>query len=240
MNYVVIRPSITDPRDHVPHLYPGFFGRPVTFTLNVIDNIANAQSSVYASSTKEALATVSAIYGDPRLESSAGAMFSFVHSRSFVNEAITNPAGTPYSAGEFVIQQTKSQGELVPFVAAHYRIGDEFKLMQGRRGAFYATGFVGLNPVTTLPEFGGGPTLSWRSIMLSMLYNRAHQTQLISGQTVGEVVCDPAATAGATPPPCTPAPPAPVTQVKGLNAFAIGLSVRIPTSFAPLTGGVSR
>jgi hypothetical protein len=245
LNYILMSPVISDPRDRGPQenqplLYPRFLGRPVTYTVNVVDNIANARASVYASSTKVAIATVSAVYANPRLESSAGALYSFVHTRSFVNQTITNPTGTSYTAGEIVIQQTKTQGQLVPFVAAHYRLGDEFPSMQGRRGAFYATGFVGLNPVTTLPEFGGGPTLSWRSIMLSILYNRAHQTQLISGETVGEVVCNPAAPTGATPPPCTPAPPAPVTQVKGLNAFAIGLSVRIPTSFAPLTGGVSR
>jgi hypothetical protein len=245
LNYIVLGPVISDPRDsgplhNQPLLYPRFLGRPVTYTVNVVDNIANAQASVYASSTKVAIATVSAVYANPRLETSAGAMYSFVHTRTFANQTITNPAGTPYTAGDIVIQQTKTQGQLVPFVAVHYRLGNEFTSLQGRRSAFYATGFAGLNPVTTLPEFGGGPTFSWRSIMLSTFYNRAHQTQLIPGQTVGEVVCSPTATPGSTPPPCTPAPPAPVTQLKGVNAFAIGISVRIPTSFAPQTGGVSR
>jgi hypothetical protein len=215
----------------------------VTYAVNAINNIATAQTSVTAATSKVSIATVTVLYANPRLESSAGAIVSFVHNRTFANQTITNPpTGSPYAPGDIVIAQTKTDPEVVPFVALHWRVGDEYLMPDHRRGAVYGTIWVGLNPYSTLPEYGGGPTVSWRSLMFSFLYNRAHQTSLVSGETQGQIVCSPTATAGMSPPLCTPAPPAPITQTTPLNAFAIGLSVRIPTSFAPATatGGVSR
>jgi hypothetical protein len=224
-----------------PFLYARFLGRQAVFSVNAVNNISTTQTSVTVASARISIATVTVLYADPRLETSAGAIVSFVHNRTFATQTITKPpAGSTLIAGDIVIAQTKTDPEVVPFVALHYRLFNDYLMPDHRRGAFYATAWVGLNPYSTVPEYGGGPTFSWRSLMLSFLYNRAHQTALISGESQGQVVCSPTATAGATPPPCTPAPPAPITRTNAINAFAIGLSVRLPTSFTAGTGGVSR
>jgi hypothetical protein len=236
--------AIGDPRKFAtnPHLvaYKDILGRQVVFAINAVNNIATPVDSVVASSAKTAIATVTVLYADPRFETSAGAVFSFVHNRTFTNQTITStPPGSTAVPGSMLIFQNKTAPEVVPFVAGHYRIGHDFMLGQ-RRSAFYATAWLGLNPYTTLPEYGAGPTFSWRSFMISALYNRAHESVLTPGLTVGMTVCSPSSTVGMTPPPCNPAPAAPTTQTRAINAFAIGLSVRIPTSFAAGTGGVSR
>ncbi len=237
--------TIGDPqsarRINIPFHYARFLGRQAVFSVNAVNNISTAQTSVTVASARISIATVTVLYADPRLETSAGAIVSFVHNRTFANQTITKPpTGSTLIAGDIVIAQTKTDPEVVPFVALHYRIGNDYLMPDHRRGAFYATAWVGLNPYSTVPEYGGGPTFSWRSLMFSFLYNRAHQTALISGESQGQVVCSPTATVGATPPPCTPAPPAPITRTNAINGFAIGLSVRLPTSFTAGTGGVSR
>jgi hypothetical protein len=226
----------------VPFLYARFLGRQVVFSLNAVNNILTAEDSVVATTAKVSIATITVLYADPRIETSAGAIISFVHNRTFSNQTITNPppGSITLAPGDIVVAQTKTDPEVVPFVALHWRLGKDYLMPDHRRGAAYATAWLGLNPYSMVPEYGAGPTFSWRSLMFSFLYNRAHQTALIPGETVGEVVCSPAATVGATPPPCTPAPPAPITQTNAINGFAIGLSVRIPTSFTAGTGGVSR
>jgi hypothetical protein len=240
---------IDDPQStrpgNTPVLYARFLGRSVTYAVNEINTIATAQTSVAAATAKVSIATVTVLYANPRLESSAGAIVSFVHNRTFANQTLTTPPPGSPCAGEpgcIVIAQTKTDPEVVPFVALHWRIRDEYLMPDHRRGAAYGSIWVGLNPYSLLPEYGGGPTFSWRSLMFSFLYNRAHQTSLISGETVGTPICFVTPPSGSTTPPCTPAPPAPITQTTPLNAFAIGVSVRIPTSFAPATatGGVSR
>ena len=226
---------------NVPFRYAKFLGRSVVYSVNAVNNISTAQASITATTARTSIATLTVIYADPKLETSAGALISFVHNRTFANQTITTPApGSGQVAGEIVIAQTKTEPEVVPFVAAHWRLAPDFSSFLHRRSAVYLTGTLGLNPYSTEPEFGCGLTFSWRSIMISPLYNRAHESVLLPGETVNEVVCNPNSAMGATPPPCTPAPPAPITKTVGENAFAIGLSVRIPTSFTAGTGGVSR
>jgi hypothetical protein len=237
---------IYDPKDpnSTSHLvaYRKLLGRQVVFAINTVNNIATPVNSVTPTSAKIPIATVTVLYADPHFETSAGVIFSFVHNRSFSNQTVTRPPpGSNAQPGDIVIFESKTYPEVVPIVAAHYRLGPEYapSWLGNRRVAFYATGTLGLNPYSVVPEFGGGPTISWRSFMVSALYNRAHESALTSGLNVGQIVCSPSST-GTSPPPCTPAPPAPTTHVRGLNAFAIGLTIRIPTSFAAGTGGVSR
>ena len=244
LSYSIIG-RIDDPQSNrerdAPYLFAQFLGRQAIFSVNAVNNISTSQTSINTSSAKVSIATITVLYADPRVETSAGAIVSFVHNRSFTNQTITNPPpGSNMTAGDIVIAQTKTDPEVVPFVALHWRVGNDYLMPDHRRGALYATAWIGLNPYSTVPEYGAGPTFSWRSLMFSFLYNRAHQTALISGESQGQVVCNPMATAGATPPPCSPAPPAPITRTSAINAFAVGLSVRIPTSFAAGTGGVSR
>ena len=230
-----------DPHGGLASPYSSFLGRQVVYAVNAVNNVATFEASILTASTKTALSTVTVLYANPRFETSAGAMVSFVHNRSFTSQTISNAsAGSPYANGDIVITQTKTDPELIPFVAGHWRLGNEFTMPGHRRGALYGTIWGGLNPYSSVPEFGAGPTLSWRSFMVSFLYNRAHQTSLIAGEYQNEIVCGPAPAGASTPSPaCSGTPPAPVTRTTALNAFSIGVSVRIPTSFAT-GGGVSR
>jgi hypothetical protein len=227
-------------RGNTPVSHPRLLGRQVVYSVNAVNQISTPLASITATTAKIAVATVTVLFADPIFETSAGGLVSFVHNRTFANQTVITPQpGTSQQAGEIIISQTKTDPEVVPFVAGHWRLFPDFTMPDQRRGAVYGTVWVGLNPYTTLPEYGAGPTLSWRSFMFSALYNRAHVVGLTAPQTLGETVCNPTAIAGASPPPCTPAPPAPITQTGAINAFAIGISIRLPTTFTAGTGGVS-
>ena len=231
--------TITDPRTSSSP-YPPFLGRQVAFTVNVVNQIATSRASVITSQAKTAIVTITVLYADPRFETSAGVLFNFVHDRTFADQSITTPAlGTSQTAGEMQIFETATRPTVVPFVAGHVRLGDDF-IVGHRRSAFYATGWIGINPNNTLPEYGAGPTFAWRSFMFSALYDRTHDTRLTPGSYVGQIVCSPSPTAGSSLPSCTPPPSAPTTTTFATNAFAVGISIRIPTTFAAGTGGVSR
>jgi len=90
-----------------------------------------------------------------------------------------------------------------------------------RRGAVYVTAAVGLNPNpnTTTADFAVGPSLSWRLLMISPLYHFGRDLRLTQGEHVGQTWAG------------TGTPPAPSTQRFWSGAFAIGISVRVPTSF---------
>lgn len=233
--------SITDPRSSTGS-YPHYLGKQITFSVNVVNQIATSRASVINSQAKTAIATITVLYADPHFETSAGVLFNFVHDRTFADQTITTPApGTAQTAGEMQIFETATRPAVVPFVAGDIRLGDDFVLRPGgRRAAFYATAWVGINPNNTLPEYGAGPTFAWRSLMFSALYDRTHDTRLVPGSYVGQIVCSPSPPTGSSLPSCTPAPAAPTSTPFATNAFAFGLSVRIPTTFAAGTGGVSR
>jgi hypothetical protein len=209
--------------------YPRFLGRNVTWSVNAVNQIGTSRTSVTTTASKTSIATITVIYASPHFEASAGAIFSFVHNRTFAN--------VTQSSGAIDVQETGARPEVIPFVAGNYRLHDFEVPFDHRRGAFYATAYVGLNPYTTLPEFGGGPTFSWRSFMLSAFYERAHDTHLISGEMLGPI-CGTSATT--MPPACSTTPAAPTTSPFWVNGFGIGISIRVPTTFAPGTGGISQ
>jgi hypothetical protein len=236
--------TISDPavfqKGNTPVSTHRLLGRQVTYSVNAVNQISTPLSSITATTAKISIATVTVLYADPIFETSAGGLVSFVHNRTFANQTVITPQpGTLQVAGDVIISQIKTDPELEPFVAGHWRLTPEFTMPDQRRGAIYTTAWVGLNAYTSLPEYGAGPTLSWRSFMISALYNRAHVVALSGSQTLGEIVCSPNAATGATPPSCTPAPAAPITQTNAINAFAIGISIRLPTTFTAGTGGVS-
>jgi hypothetical protein len=233
--------SITDPRSSTGS-YPHYLGKQITFSVNVVNQIATSRASVINSQAKAAIATITVLYADPRFEASAGVLFNFVHNRTFADQTITTPAsGTSQTASEMQIFETATRPTVVPFVAGHIRLGNDFTIpARGRRVAFYATAWIGVNPNNTLPEYGAGPTFAWRSLMFSILYDRTHDTRLAPGSYVGQIVCSSNPPAGGSLPSCTPAPAAPTSTTFATNALAFGLSVRIPTTFAAGTGGVSR
>lgn len=239
--------TISDPRDQKGNgflaAYSKLFGRQVAFNVNAVNSIATPLDSVTTSGSKTTITSITVLYGNPIFETSAGVIFSFVHNRTFANQTFTTPPpGSTYVAGDAVVYETKTTPEVVPFIAAHWRVGPEFAptWLGHRRVAFYGTTWLGVNPYQTVPEYGAGPTVSWRSFMFSALYSRAHESVLVPPVSVGQVVCGPPSITGSSPPTCASAPAAPVTQTRTINAFAIGISIRIPTSFASGTGGISR
>ena len=209
--------------------YPKFLGRQVVFAVNTVNQISTSRASVTTGTAKTSIATITVIYANPIFEASAGVIFSFVHDRTFTNQTL--------ASGAVQIQEVKTRPEVVPFVAGNWKLHDFVFPGDHRRGGVYATAYLGLNPDTVLPEYGGGPTLSWRSVMLSAFYERAHDTRLV-GATVGQTLCG--ATAASTPPACTSTPAAPTTSPYATNGFGVAISIRVPTTFAAGTGGISQ
>jgi hypothetical protein len=105
--------------------------------------------------------------------------------------------------------------------------------MGGRRGAFYATGALAINPYLTDLEYGFGFGVSWRYLMFSPVYNLGRFTHFTQGEQVGQVWCTyPGSPNPTMAPACSSAPPAPTTKTFMTGAFAIGIGVRIPTTFS--------
>jgi hypothetical protein len=240
---------IADPKSSLPAAAPArMLGRQIVYSINSDNQVANLALSVPTTTQKVSIVTITAIYADPRFEMAAGSIISFQHNRSFANAvAVQPPPGSSLNKGDTYISETRTRPEVIPMVTGNYRITNEFDWGGGRRRkAVYATAWVGLNPYNALPEFGAGPTFSYRSIMFSGLYHRSHDVKLLQGEYPGMVWCNVYGTTPGTPTTsgtgvsCTPPAPAPATQTFWTNAFGIGVAIRIPTSFTAGTGGVSR
>jgi hypothetical protein len=205
-------------------------GRQVVYSVNVVNNVATLVASLPSSTQKKSIATVTVLYADPILEASAGAFFSTLPNRSFANQTLVTP-GNPPTQGNTVITQTITRPVPVPFAAANWRLGPDF-LVGKRRGAFYLTAAIGINPYNTSTEFAVGPSFSWRSLMFSAFYHEGRDLRLTQGERVGTLWC------GADPTTkCAGAPPSPSTERFWSGAFAIGISVRVPSVFG--SGGGS-
>jgi hypothetical protein len=208
-------------------------GPQITYTLNAQNEIANSLLTLPTAAQKQAVVTITALYAAPRFEVSAGAFLSWLPNRTFANKTdVTIKNGVPTPA-DVKIDMTKTVPPLViPFAAANYRISPEYDWLGGRRKAFYATLGVGLNPYNTQVEYVGGFSFSWRYLMFSPLYHLGHGTHLTQGEQVGQIWCVYGASAGSNPPPCAGSPPSPTTKTYWTGAFALGISVRVPTTFS--------
>jgi hypothetical protein len=206
-------------------------GRQVAFALNAVNEVGTFVASVPAATQKKSIATITVVYGDPIFEVSAGAFFSTLPNRSFANKTIVaqNPGSTS-TLGNIIIDQTISRPTIVPFVAANWRLGHNFAWPDHRRGAFYFTAAIGLNPNNTTTEFGLGPSFSWRAVMFSTLFHLGHDVRLTQGEQVGEVWCNSSAANGSIP-KCSGNPPSPSTEKFWKGAFAFCISVRVPSVF---------
>ena len=214
-------------------------GRQIAYTLNAQNQIVVSALSVPTPAQKTAILAITALYADPSLEVSVGAFVSWLPNRSFSNytDIKQTTSGNP-SPVDVKISETTSRPEVLPFAAANYRIGRDFVMPGQRRGAVYGTLAFALNPYNQLPEFGAGFSLSWRSFMFSPLYHLGHGIHLTQGEMVGEIWCVYGAASGSIPPPCGSPPPAPSTKTYWTGRFAIGISIRVPTTFtgAPPSG----
>lgn len=206
-------------------------GRQVVFSVNAVNQITTSVASVPSSQQKKSIATITVLYADPIFEVSAGAFFSFQPNRSFANQTlVTQISGAPVS-GDVVITETKTLPTVEPFAAANWRLGHDFEWLGHRRGAFYFTTAVGLNPVTTTTDFAIGPSISWRALMFSPLYQIGRDIHLTQGEFVGEVWCNASGPSGSIP-KCSGNPPSPTTAKYWRGAFALGISIRVASVFS--------
>jgi hypothetical protein len=208
-------------------------GPQITFTVNAQNEIANSLFGLPSASQKQAVATITALFASPHFEVSAGAFFSWLPNPTFLNKtdvAVTKGVPAPV---DVKIDMTKTVPPLIiPFTAANYRISPEYDWIGGRRSAFYATLGIGLNPYNTQVEYAAGFSFSWRYLMFSPLYHLGHGIHLTQGEQVGQIWCQYGVAAGSTPPPCAGSPPSPSTTNFWRGAFALGISVRVPTTYS--------
>lgn len=208
-------------------------GRQVVFSVNAVNNVASPPTVVVPIAQKKSIDTITVLYADPIFEVSTGVFFSTLPDRSFANQTVVtqNPGGVPPTQGNVVITQTITRPTVEPFVAANWRIGHDFLWLGGRRGAMYVTTAVGINTnAATTADFAFGPSISWRSVMLSPLYHLGRDTRLTQGEFVGQIWCN-ASQASDSIPKCSGPPPSPSTEKFWTSAFAFGISVRIPSVF---------
>lgn len=223
--------DIYDPRSSKGACSKNWLGCQISFSVNAVNEVGTSAASVPGPTAKKAIASITVVYADPIFEVSAGAFFSTLVNRSFANQTlVTQNPGSPPTPGNVVIAQTIARPTVVPFVAANFRLGHDWAWGHRRREAFYLTGTVGLNPNNTTAEFGVGPSFSWRSLMLSFLYDWGHDVRLTQGEYVGEVWCNMTAANGSIP-KCSGPPPSPSTEKYWRGVFAVGLSVRVPAVF---------
>jgi hypothetical protein len=207
------------------------------YTLNAQNEIANPLLGLPSSTQKQSLVTITLLYAEPRFEVSAGAFLSWLNNRTFSNNTdVTITNGRPVPSDVKIIETKTTRPLIIPFAAGNYRISPEFTWpgwLGGRRGALYGTLGIGLNPYNTQVEYFGGFSISWRYLMFSPVYQLGHGTHLTQGEQVGQIWCQygGGATATSSPPLCAGAPPAPSTKNYWTGAFALGISVRIPTTF---------
>jgi hypothetical protein len=207
----------------------------IGFNINAQNQIANTLMQLPATTQKQSIVTITALYAAPRLEGSTGAFLSWLPNRSFSNYTEVSVTGNVPSPVDVKLTQTKTTPPLViPFAAANYRISPEFTWLGGRRGAVYATLGVGLNPYNTQVEFPVGLSVSWRFLMFSPLFHLGHDIHLTQGEQVGQTWCVYSSSASSTtsPPACSGAPPTPTTTTFWRGAAALGIGIRIPTTFA--------
>jgi hypothetical protein len=225
---------IYDPQDVSNGTSAGgkLFGRQVVYSINAVNNVSVPPAAVPATAQKKSINSITVLYADPIFEVSAGVFFSTLPNRSFANQTIVtqNPGGVP-TQGNVVIAETISRPTVEPFVAGNWRLGHDFVWPGRRRGAVYFTAALGINTNSaTTADVAFGPSISWRSMMISPLYHLGRDTRLTQGEFVGEVWCN-ASGANGSIPKCSGNPPSPTTQRYWTSAFAIGISVRVPSVF---------
>ena len=218
-----------------------FLGRQVVYAVSAVNQVGTSSASVITPAQKKAILSITVVYADPIFEVSAGNLFSMLPSRSFANQTtVTQTPGSSPTQGNVVIAQTISRPTDVLFAAGNWRLGHDFLWPDSRRGAMYFTASAGLNVNNTAAEFGVGPSISWRSLMFSVLYDWGHDVRLTQGEYVGQIWCNQsAASSNGSIPKCNGQPPAPSTEKYWRGAIAFGLSVRVPTIFGGGSGAAS-
>jgi hypothetical protein len=227
-------PAPTGPNDPEKVMAPNKALAPqITYMVNAQNEIGNSLLSLPAATQKQPLATITVLYASPRFEMSSGVFFSFLPNRTFSNVTDTAvTAGVPASLDVRIQQQKTDPPLVIPFVAANYRLSDEFTWLGKRRGAIYATLGLAGNPYNAQVEYIGGLTFSWRFLTFGPLAHLGHDTYLTQGEKPNQIWCVYGTPAMGGPPACTGGPPAPSTKMYWTGAFAFQIGVRVPTTFS--------
>jgi hypothetical protein len=164
---------------------------------------------------KQALATVTAVWGATRFELSTGALFSMVPNRSFQAAQIIQ-GGQPVrdSSGKIntVLTETTTRPTVVPFGLAHFRLKEW--VVGGRRVAALLTGGIGVNTNSSSADFAAGASVLYRSLVISPLFHFTRDQRLTNGLYAGEQL--------------TSSPPALTTERYWVVKFGLAISYRIP------------
>jgi len=163
----------------------------VQYSLIAVNEVGVSAASIPSSTQRKSIVNITLVYADPIFEASGGVFFSTLANRSFANQTIVtqNPGASP-TPGDVVITQTITRPIVVPFAAANFRVGSTWIYPDKRRGAFYLTAGVGYNANSNAAEFGFGPSISWRSVMLTPMLHLGRDLRLTQGEFVGEVWCN--------------------------------------------------
>lgn len=158
------------------------------------------------SPSKQTITPLTAQFLTPnRLEISAGVLVPVTPYHSYT-------AVQPFSSTTAVVQENETWA-IVPDASFNFLLGHEL-VKNRQRVAFFLTGAVGYTTTNSTVAFGAGPSISWRSIVVSFLADVGRDTELAGGYTVNHPL-----PTGAT---------APQTKNFWDVKFAPGLSVRIP------------
>ena len=185
--------------------------RQVTYSLTTLNLVSNSQDAIPDASKKKPLVSITIVFGDTRVEASAGAFFSSLPIRSFsVASIYTSGSLTGKQVSENILRPT-----VVPFVAANFRISNDLGWTPWR-SAIYWTAAVGVNPNTVSTDFASGPSISWRGLMFSPLWHLGHDVRLTQGFYVGQDLGT--SFSGSL-----------TTQNYWTSSFAVGVSIRTPS-----------
>jgi hypothetical protein len=199
-------------------VYRNMVTRTVTYALDALNLISNSQEAAPDPTKKKLLASIAINFADYpskpstlRWEASLGTFFSSLPVRSFS----VAPVFTGGAITNNVIAQNILHPTVVPFAAANYRISNDLGWTRWK-SAIYWTGAVGVNPNTVSADFASGPSISWRSLMLSALWHYGHDIRLTQGLYVAEPLG--AGFKGSLS-----------TQTYWKSSFALGVSIRVPS-----------
>lgn len=201
-------------------VYQNMAYRTVTYSLDALNLVSNSQEATPDPSKKRALASIVIVFADStkhsvlsayRWDASAGVFFSTLPNRSYSVAPVYT--GTTISGN--VVHSTTLRPTAVPFAAANYRLTNDLSGLQWKSNV-YLTFAVGVNPNTKTADFAVGPSLAWRAFMLSAFAHWGQETRLsqgfVNGQSLGTTFT------GTVP-----------TAPHWVTAFAIGISVRVPS-----------
>ena len=204
-------------------VYRKMVTRTMTYSLNLLNLVANPQEAVPDPAKKKLLTAITINFADDakkfpgsahsafRWEASAGVFFSTLPIRSFS----VAPVFTGAVITDKIIAQNILHPTVVPFAAANYRLSNDLNWTRWK-SAIYWTGAIGVNPNTVSADFATGPSISWRALMVSALCHFGHDVQLKEGLKVGESLGP--GFGGSLP-----------TQTHWTTSFAVGLSIRVPS-----------